>query len=54
MVAGYVENSLERHAYIGTALAVLGVSLVGVARFQLGKSFAVKAEAHELVARGLD
>jgi protein-S-isoprenylcysteine O-methyltransferase Ste14 len=39
--------------YIGTALAVVGVSLVGVARFQLGKSFAVKAEAHELVTRGL-
>jgi hypothetical protein len=27
--------------YIGAALAVVGVSLVGVARFQLGKSFAV-------------
>jgi protein-S-isoprenylcysteine O-methyltransferase Ste14 len=39
--------------YIGTTLAVVGVSLVGVARFQLGKSFAVKAEAHELVTRGL-
>jgi protein-S-isoprenylcysteine O-methyltransferase Ste14 len=39
--------------YIGTVLAVVGVSLVGVARFQLGKSFAVKAEAHELVTRGL-
>jgi protein-S-isoprenylcysteine O-methyltransferase Ste14 len=38
---------------IGTVLAVVGVSLVGVARFQLGKSFAVKAEAHELVTRGL-
>ena len=39
--------------YIGTTLAVVGVTLVGVARFQLGKSFAVKAEAHELVTRGL-
>ena len=39
--------------YIGTVLAMVGVSLVGVARFQLGKSFAVKAEAHELVTRGL-
>jgi len=39
--------------YIGTVLAVVGVTLVGVARFQLGKSFAVKAEAHELVTRGL-
>lgn len=39
--------------YVGTVLAVVGVSLVGVARFQLGKSFAVRAKAHELVTRGL-
>jgi protein-S-isoprenylcysteine O-methyltransferase Ste14 len=39
--------------YIGTVLAVAGVGLVGVARYQLGKSFAIKAEAHELVTSGL-
>src|ERR1700676_1157216 len=39
--------------YIGTVLAVVGVSLVGVARHQLGKSFSVKPEAHELVTHGL-
>jgi protein-S-isoprenylcysteine O-methyltransferase Ste14 len=39
--------------YIGTALAVVGASLVGLARYQLGKSFAVRAEAHELVTHGL-
>jgi hypothetical protein len=39
--------------YIGTVLALVGVSLIGIARFQLGKSFAIKAEAHELVTRGL-
>ena len=38
---------------IGTALAVVGVSFVGIARYQLGSSFAVKAEAHELVTHGL-
>jgi protein-S-isoprenylcysteine O-methyltransferase Ste14 len=38
---------------IGTVLAVVGVSLVGVARYQLGRSFSVKPEAHELVTRGL-
>jgi protein-S-isoprenylcysteine O-methyltransferase Ste14 len=38
---------------IGTALAVVGVSLIGLARYQLGKSFAVRAEAHELVTHGL-
>jgi len=39
--------------YIGTVLAVVGVSLVGVARYQLGKSFSIKPEAHELVTHGL-
>ena len=39
--------------YIGTVLAVVGVSFVGIARYQLGKSFAVKAEAHQLVTGGL-
>jgi len=38
--------------YIGTVLAVVGISLMGVARFQLGKSFSIKPEAHELVTRG--
>lgn len=39
--------------YVGTALAILGVSFIGLARYQLGKSFSVKAEAHELVTTGL-
>ena len=39
--------------YIGTILVVVGLSLHGVARFQLGKSFSVMPEAHELVTRGL-
>jgi len=39
--------------YIGTVLAVVGVSFIAIARYQLGKSFAVKAEAHELVTHGL-
>jgi protein-S-isoprenylcysteine O-methyltransferase Ste14 len=39
--------------YIGTIMAVAGVSLVGVARYQLGKSFSVMPEARELVTRGL-
>jgi protein-S-isoprenylcysteine O-methyltransferase Ste14 len=29
------------------------VSFIGLARYQLGKSFSVKAEAHELVTTGL-
>ena len=39
--------------YIGTILAALGISLIGVARYQLGKSFSVRAEAHHLVTSGL-
>ena len=39
--------------YVGTVLAVAGVSLIAVARYQLGRSFSVKAEAHGLVTHGL-
>jgi protein-S-isoprenylcysteine O-methyltransferase Ste14 len=39
--------------YIGTVLVVVGIGFVVVARYQLGKSFAIKAEAHELVTTGL-
>lgn len=39
--------------YVGTVLAVFGVSFIGIARFQLGKSFSVKPDAYKLVTRGL-
>jgi len=39
--------------YVGTVLAVVGVSFIGLARYQLGKSFSIKAEAHALVTTGL-
>ncbi|MFZ0314000.1 MAG: isoprenylcysteine carboxylmethyltransferase family protein [Candidatus Korobacteraceae bacterium] len=39
--------------YIGTVLTVAGISMVAVARCQLGKSFSARAEAHELVTHGL-
>lgn len=39
--------------YIGTVLAVVGVGLIGVARYQLGESFSIKPEAHALVTTGL-
>ncbi|MGA3210611.1 MAG: isoprenylcysteine carboxylmethyltransferase family protein [Terriglobales bacterium] len=38
---------------LGTVLTVAGLSLVGVARYQLGRSFSVTAEAHQLVTHGL-
>jgi len=39
--------------YIGTVLVLVGLSFIGVARYQLGRSFSVKAEAHKLVTTGL-
>ena len=39
--------------YIGTVLVVVGLSCIVVARYQLGGSFSVKAEAHKLVTTGL-
>ena len=38
---------------IGTVLAVVGITFIGVARYQLGTSFSVKPEAHKLVTTGL-
>ena len=34
--------------YLGTLLAVVGISFIAVARYQLGRSFSIKPEAHEL------
>jgi protein-S-isoprenylcysteine O-methyltransferase Ste14 len=39
--------------YVGTALVVIALSCIAVARYQLGRSFSVKAEAHKLVTTGL-
>lgn len=39
--------------YVGTVLVVTGISMIVVARYQLGSSFSVKAEAKKLVTRGL-
>ena len=39
--------------YIGTAMVVVGVSGIAVARYQLGRSFSIKPEAHALVTTGL-
>ena len=38
---------------LGTALLLAGVAGIAVARYQLGKSFAIKAEAHHLVTHGV-
>ncbi len=38
---------------IGSALVVIGVCGIATARYQLGKSFSIRAEAHQLVTHGL-
>jgi protein-S-isoprenylcysteine O-methyltransferase Ste14 len=48
-----VSTPWNAQRWAGTILLLAGLSLVGVARFQLGKSFAVTAKAHELVTHGL-
>ena len=37
----------------GAALMVAGIGGIATARYQLGRSFAIKAEAHQLVTHGL-
>jgi len=39
--------------YLGTVLAVVGISFIFLARYQLGKSFSVTPQAHKLVTTGL-
>jgi protein-S-isoprenylcysteine O-methyltransferase Ste14 len=39
--------------YIGTALAVAGIGGIAMARYELGKSFSIKPEAHALVTSGV-
>jgi protein-S-isoprenylcysteine O-methyltransferase Ste14 len=38
---------------IGAALLVAGIAGIAAARYQLGRSFALKPEAHQLVTRGI-
>jgi protein-S-isoprenylcysteine O-methyltransferase Ste14 len=38
---------------IGAGLFIAGIGGIATARYQLGRSFAVKAEAHQLVTHGL-
>jgi protein-S-isoprenylcysteine O-methyltransferase Ste14 len=39
--------------YGGTALAIVGATGIMIARYQLGKSFSIRPEAHELVTTGV-
>jgi protein-S-isoprenylcysteine O-methyltransferase Ste14 len=46
-------SSWNGQRYAGTVLALIGIGGVALARYQLGKSFAVRPEARELVTSGL-
>jgi len=39
--------------YLGTALVVVGISCIVMARYQLGKSFSITAQARQLVTTGI-
>jgi protein-S-isoprenylcysteine O-methyltransferase Ste14 len=39
--------------YLGAALIFFGLAGIALARYQLGKSFAIRAEAHQLVTHGI-
>lgn len=39
--------------YIGTALVIVGITCIVIARFQLGRSFSITAQARQLVTTGL-
>jgi len=38
---------------VGVALILAGIGGIAIARYQLGKSFAIKPEAHQLVTHGV-
>lgn len=39
--------------FVGSALMLAGMTGIAVARYQLGRSFAIKPEARQLVTRGI-
>jgi protein-S-isoprenylcysteine O-methyltransferase Ste14 len=43
----------DMQRYAGAALTLIGITGIATARFQLGRSFAIKPEARQLVTRGL-
>jgi protein-S-isoprenylcysteine O-methyltransferase Ste14 len=39
--------------YAGTVLVFTGIAFIVLARYELGRSFSIKAEAHQLVTSGI-
>src|ERR1700731_3392408 len=48
-----IPGSWDMQRVLGTALMVAGLAGIAVARYQLGRSFAIRAEAHQLVTHGV-
>ncbi|HTA49541.1 MAG TPA: isoprenylcysteine carboxylmethyltransferase family protein [Verrucomicrobiae bacterium] len=48
-----IPGAWDLQRIIGTALMLIGVGGIVTARFQLGKSFAIRAKAHHLVTHGI-
>ncbi|MGA8525908.1 MAG: methyltransferase, partial [Candidatus Sulfotelmatobacter sp.] len=48
-----IPGAWDLQRIIGTALMLIGIGGIVTARFQLGKSFAITAKAHQLVTHGI-
>lgn len=51
LITSHTPWNVER--YIGTALVIVGVTCIVIARFQLGRSFSITPQARQLVTTGL-
>lgn len=48
-----IRGAWDLQRVIGTALMLVGIGGIATARYYLGKSFAIKPEAHQLVTHGI-
>ncbi|MGB6028061.1 MAG: isoprenylcysteine carboxylmethyltransferase family protein [Candidatus Sulfotelmatobacter sp.] len=48
-----IPGAWDLQRIIGTALMLVGIGGAVTARYQLGKSFAIRAKAHQLVTHGI-
>ncbi len=48
-----IPSAWDLQRIIGTVLMLIGIGGIVTARFQLGKSFAIRAKAHQLVTHGI-
>lgn len=48
-----IPGAWDLQRIMGTALMLVGIAGIVTARFQLGKSFAIRPQAHQLVTRGI-